>query len=379
MTTLRVIVDQIVAPVPGGIGTYCQQLTRELITTAPQGADVAAIIASATDEDVQRLGLALPGLAHVHKSVLPRRELELAWQYGVSWLAGGGMIHSSSLLAPLGAHDRVNDPGHQVVVTVHDTVAWSHPESYSPRWVTWHRAMLDRAHRFADAVVTPTHAVAHQLNEILDFGERVRVIGGAVSSTLALPEDADASAARLALPERYLLTVGAPERHRGVDALIHALSRPELGDIALLVVSQDGWQGIDVPAVAAEAGLAETRVRSLGPLSDADLAVVLDRAAVFVMPSLAEGFGLPMIEAFRMSTPVVHSDDPALVEVSAGSGLTVERADALGYPARLADAIARVLADQALAARLGTLGFDRSRAYSWRDSAEKVWQLHADL
>ena len=118
---------------------------------------------------------------------------------------------------------------------------------------------------------------------------------------------------------------------------------------------------------------------ALGQLSDADLSVVLDRATVFAFPSLAEGFGLPVIEAFSFGTPVVHSDAPAVAEVAAGAGVEVPRDDAEGYPVRLAEAIRSIVDDDALAQRLGFTGIDRAAAFSWRDSAQRVWQLHADL
>ena len=57
----------------------------------------------------------------------------------------------------------------------------------------------------------------------------------------------------------------------------------------------------------------------------------------------------------------------------------VERGDDEGYPERLADGINSVLDDPALAERLAYMGSDRAKAFSWRSSAEKVWQLHADL
>ena len=90
------------------------------------------------------------------------------------------------------------------------------------------------------------------------------------------------------------------------------------------------------------------------------------------------GFALPIIEAFHLGTPVVHSDAPAVLEAAGDAGVAVERA-AKGYPERLLDAVNRVLGDSALRNRLSIFGGDRSRAFSWRDSAERVWQLHADL
>ena len=107
--------------------------------------------------------------------------------------------------------------------------------------------------------------------------------------------------------------------------------------------------------------------------------VALERAAVFVLPSIEEGFGLPLIEAFTFGTPVVHSDVPALTEVAADAGIVVQREDVADYAERLATAIASVVDDATLAERLRFQGLDRAKAFSWRASAEKVWQLHADL
>jgi glycosyltransferase involved in cell wall biosynthesis len=136
---------------------------------------------------------------------------------------------------------------------------------------------------------------------------------------------------------------------------------------------------VNVASIADSAGLAVGRVRTVGYLSDANLAVALSRATAFVFPSIAEGFGLPVLEAMSLGTPVIHSDVPALIEVAADAGIVVEREDAAGYPERLAAAIGSVASDPALAERLRFQGIDRSHAFSWRTSAEKVWQLHADL
>jgi len=379
MTTLRVIVDQIVAPIPGGIGRYTEELSRELIRTAPKGCHVSGIVSSSPESDYELIEMVLPGLDGLFKSALARRELELAWQHGFTRLPGSGMVHATGLFAPLFKHDRVNNVGEQIAVTIHDVIPWTNPAALSARRLGWYRAMVKRAHKYADAVVVPTHTVASQLAEIYDFGDRVRVIGGAVSSKLTLPVDPDARAERLELPERYILSVGTLQAHKGIAQLIQAMASPELDGHTLLIAGPEGSQGLDVDGIAAEVGLAEGRVRALGFLADADLAVALDRAAVFVFPSLSEGFGLPVIEAFHFGTPVVHSDDPAVLEVSAGAGLAVAREPAATYATRLADTVGSVLADAALAQRMGFAGRDRARSFSWTDSAEKVWQLHADL
>ncbi len=379
MTTLRVIVDQIVAPVPGGIGRYAEELTRALIATAPRGTDVVGIVSSSPERDYERLESLLPGLGGLYKTTLTRKQLALAWQHGFTPLPGRGMLHAPSLFAPLSRHDRLQNVGDQVVVTIHDVVPWTHPETLTPHGVRWHKALAQRAWKYADAVVVDTHAVAAQLAEYLDFGDRVRVVSAAVSSHLLIPDDADDRATRMNLPERYILSVGTLEPRKGIGALIESLRDPVLDGLPLVIVGPAGWGDLDVNALAEAAGVPEGRVRALGYLADPDLAVAIGRATVFAFPSLAEGFGLPVLEAFSLGAPVVHSDDAAVCEVASGAGITVPREDLAGYPERLAAAIGSVANDEDLAERLRLQGLDRAKAFSWRSSAEKVWQLHADL
>lgn len=387
MTTLRMVVDQLAAPVPGRLGRYTADLTRALIQTAPAGCEVEGIVSASSREQCAQLEEQLPGLASLHTTTLARRELTAAWQLGLSTFPG--MIHAPGLLAPLRRHDHGEFT--QVAVTVHDLLAWTHPEELTNPTVAWTKTVMRRARRFADAVVVPSHAVAEQLADIMDFGDRVRVITPAVPTTLRLPSgsltlgtaDADALVAprarALGLPAEYILTSGSLTPRESLPALITALGLPGTPDLPLVVLERDAPGNLDVASVADAAGLAPGRVRTLSGLSDEDVAVVIARAKVFVQPSLEDGFGQGIIEAFHFGTPVVHSDAPALVETAGDAGLVVERDDAAGYPERLADALYRVLHDDDLASRLSIYGSDRARAFSWRDSAERVWQLHADV
>lgn len=390
MITLRVVVDQMVAPVPGSIGRYTEELTKALIQTAPAGCAVEGIVSSSSPEQYDRIEEALPGLSGLYKTALARRELSKAWQLGVTTSPGPGLIHSPSLLAPLRRHDRLND-GTQIAVTIHDVLAWTHPESLTPTTVSWTKAMMKRARKHADAVVVPSHAVANQLLQIVDLGDRVRVIGPAAGTGLRLPSGSLSAgssaaeeilaqrAAELGLPDQYILSAGSLEPRKAITSLITALGLPGAPDLPLIVLGPGSWGELDVASAADEAGLAPGRVRTMHDLSDEDLAVVMARASLFVFPSLEEGFGLPIIQAFHFGTPVIHSDAPALLEAGGDAGIVVEREDAAGYPERLAEAMTRVLTDTALADRLRIIGSDRAKAFSWTDSAERVWQLHADL
>ena len=121
---------------------------------------------------------------------------------------------------------------------------------------------------------------------------------------------------------------------------------------------------------APAAGAGDRVVITIGP---ADAAAVLAGADVYVQPSIAAGFGAGMLDAMSLGIPVLAADLPALQETAAEGAHFVADGDDLG------DAIRSLLDDDAARERLVVAGRDRAKAFTWRDAAEKVWQLHADL
>src|SRR6478609_8880770 len=182
--TLRVMLDQLVAPTEADLAEASRELARALVIGAPAGCEVEAIAPSGGSGDLSEVA----GLAGIRRTALARRELAGAVQLGVGTGIGGGMIHSPSLLAPLVPHDRVHDHD-QTVVTVWDLRPWDAPGELARTTVAWHRAMLKRAARFADAVVVPTHSIGARLAEIAGLGDRIRVISGAAPLGFAVPTD----------------------------------------------------------------------------------------------------------------------------------------------------------------------------------------------
>jgi glycosyltransferase involved in cell wall biosynthesis len=359
MPELVVVAEQLLAPVPGGTGRYTGELLAALGATVPAGWSVAAVTAWHRDR------AAVPG---AHRALpLPRRGLTALWARGVPLWPGGDSVHAPTPLAPPRPRR-----GRRLVVTVHDTVPYTHPETLTAHGAAWHRAAIERAIRHADAIVVPTAAVAEELRRHAGGPAPVHVVGhGVPAALLAEPADAEPIARRLGLPDGYVLAVGTIEPRKGLDVLVEAMAGPGAPDLPVVIAGPPGWGGVDLPAVAAAHGLPAGRLRLLGRISDAELAVVLRRAAVLAMPSLAEGFGLPVLEAMALGVPVVHSDAPALVEVSGGTTVITPRGDAGALAAALREIVGNGAGDLPRRARR------RAADFSWSKAANSLWELHA--
>jgi glycosyltransferase involved in cell wall biosynthesis len=164
--------------------------------------------------------------------------------------------------------------------------------------------------------------------------------------------------------DRYVLCVGKLERRKGQDVLVRALGDPRLGSVGLVLAGPDGVGADEVRAEAATLGLAD-RVQFEGSVGEARLAALYAGASVFALPSRAEGFGLPVLEAMSAGLPVVVSAVEALVDLVGDAGVVVPVDDA----GALADALTDVLSSSGRAARLSEAGRRRASTYTWEACA----------
>jgi glycosyltransferase involved in cell wall biosynthesis len=364
---LVVLLEQLLAPVPGGTGRYSRELAAALATTAPGGWSVSSVVARHADTSAA----IVPGVRGPRRLPLPHRALVAAWEAGVGPWPGGDAVLAPTPLAPPRAR-----PGATLVVTVHDTVPWTYPQGLTRRGTSWHRRMIGRAAQRADALLVPTTAVARELPQHVPCRAPVHVVGAGLTATVTcLPGQAARIAERLGLPPRYVLALGTLEPRKGIDTLLAAMATPHAPPLPVVLAGQPGWGRCDLAALAERFNLHPARVRALGQLSDPELAVVLHNAAALAMPSRAEGFGLPVLEAMAAGVPVVHSDIPALVEVAGDAGVAVPPDD----PAALAAALRRVILDEGVARALRAAGLRRAGRFSWERSARRVWSVHTAL
>lgn len=353
---LRVVLDQAAQVVDADQARAALDLTAGLVTTAPRGCGVSALVPRGAEVPVS-------GVQDVRTLPLGRQELAAAWQLGIAPGVGGGLIHAPSLMAPLVRHDRVND-NDQTTVTMWDLNAWEEPDSQTKAQVVWQKAMLKRAAKHADAVVVPSHAMAERLNDLGRFGDRVRVIAGAAPAGFRAPEDAVRRREDLQIPERYIVLVGDS------DALRHGFqAAARAGVDAVVLDAAEGAEPV-LADVAAAAGLPERRAHVRGSLDDADRAAVLSGAAMMVAVSSAMAWPWRAVEAMALSVPLVAVESGVHRDVIADGGAIVAAAE-------LPDAVVDALGSGQR--RLRVLAADRARAFSWSSSAERLWALHAEL
>lgn len=362
---VALVLEQCLQPAPGGTGRYAYDLATALARGAAVDDSVTGWVAFHRDVEAARV----PSVAGPRRLILPRRPLAALWERGIGPAPRqADVVHAPTLLVP------PRRGATTLVVTIHDAVPWTHPDTLTPHGVAFHKRMAARAVRSADLVVVPSEAVQTELAAVLALGDRIVVVPPGVTPNLARPPDVDERARRLGLPSQFVLSAATLEPRKGLDLLIEAMADPGLpGDLSLVVAGQPGWGGVDPTELAKRAGLSPDRLHVLGRISDADLATCFVRATIFAMPSRAEGFGLPVLEAMAAGVPVVCTDVPALVELTHGAARVV-RTDAT----ELAVALRDLAADEPARVALIRSGRTRSAQYDWARSADRLWALYRD-
>lgn len=336
---------------------------------------------------------------------------------------GADLLHCPHYVVPFG-------PPCPVVVTIHDAIHLTHPETLPrPRALAFAYAklMLARAARVAARVIAVSAAAADELGAELRIapGKLVVVPNGvdarfgperpapptsalADTATLILPasetkKPVEGAVRQPSLPSRVeavdgardggspaaergpgggapeprsgpLLFVGNPKPHKNLHRLLEAYSRlvraRPAAAVPPLVLAGGGREPRDEAALRARVralGL-EQRVRFAGFVSDALLADLYREASMLVFPTLAEGFGLPIVEAMACGTPVVVSDLPVHREIAGEAGERVDPRD----PDSIAAGIARLLDDPQLAERRRSAGLLLAARFSWRTTARRT-------
>jgi glycosyltransferase involved in cell wall biosynthesis len=254
------------------------------------------------------------------------------------------------------------------VVTIHDLQHHELPELFSRAELAYRRWAYDDAARSATRVVTISEHTRASVIERLGVDEaRVETIHLGVDLERFSPgEAADPQLDRLDLPERFLLYPANLWRHKNHLRLLEALAGLADREVGLVLTGQPYRRGREVMGRARELGV-ERRVHHVGFVPSGALPALYRRADALVFPSLAEGFGLPPLEAMACGCPVAAATSGSLPEVCGDAALLFDPrdVDSIGV------AIDRVLGDAALRDELTERGVRRAREFSWAEAARR--------
>jgi glycosyltransferase involved in cell wall biosynthesis len=357
----------------GGTEVYVRQLVAALGREAPSRTFLLYVAreAAATDWDlpdnvrlvvapvrstsrVQRLGWELSGLVAVAR----RHRVELLHSLGTT----------SPLWAPMAK-----------VVTVHDLIFEAFPEAFPGARAAVLRRILPLMLRRADRIVADSRATADDVAArygIADTRIDVVPLGPGRPPLEMSDERASAMRASLGIESGYILSVATTQPHKNLDGLIEAMrilgtDRPAQ---RLVLVGAAGTADAGLRRRVAEAGL-DRSILFGGRVNDETLDALYRGAALFVYPSLYEGFGFPLLEAMQRGVAVLSSEATSLPEVG---GDAVAYVDARS-PAAIASEIGRLLDDPERRARLVSAGRARVDEFSWRRAAKETLAVYERL
>jgi glycosyltransferase involved in cell wall biosynthesis len=354
-----------------GIGTYIRNLLRQL---ARIDADTEYVLLC-RDADQ-------PGLASLGPNFRPVAErsgnYSLAEQLRIPIALrreGVTLFHAPHyVLPPLVAC--------RSVVTIHDCIHLMFPQYLPNRFALGYaRASIAMAARRATRVLTVSESSKRDILRFVDTSpDKIDVIYNAYDERFGLEpreEDVMRVRERYQLEDQFILYAGNVKPHKNLERLIdafHLVRREGLDHLKLVLIGEDISKYAALRRAVHRHQL-HKYVRFLGYLPEQTLAVMYRLAAVFVFPSLYEGFGLPPLEAMASGTPVVVSNVSSLPEVAGDAAVLVDPYD----PAAIAHGIHQVLADERLQDELRRKGLARARQFSWDASARRVRDIYRQV
>lgn len=366
----------------GGIGRYVEELIRALLEQAEPGSLDRLVLFTTSGPPPW-----FPRSEGPRGGSAPAVRVERYAGYGHEALranvflspavarSGVQIFHSPDTLGvPLTCGRRV-----ALVVTVHDLIAWMFPQAVTIPHRLARRVMLPLVVRRADRLIVDSQAAARDLIERFpEAREKARVIPLGVSARFrpAGRKEVDDLRSRLGLPAGYLLYVGTLSPRKNLGRLFEAyaqLSRRDHDVPPLIIAGRPGWLWEPIAQRISDLRLG-TQVRLCDFVPDGDLPALLTGAAAFLLPSLYEGFGLPVLEAMACGTPVLTSNRSSLPEVAGDAALLVDPED----PEAIAEGIARLLGDTSYRRGLARRGLQRARRFSWADTARRTLALYQE-
>jgi glycosyltransferase involved in cell wall biosynthesis len=357
--------------VVGGTQTYAESLIRALVDLGEDDEYVLYVNREAAD------GLDVPEAANVRTVVCGVTGTRRPLRYGYEQLLlprhvsrdGVDVLHSLGYVGPL----RAPCPH---VVTVHDLIYVGFKDHMSARRRWALQVFVRGVARRADRIITVSESSKAQI--VADVGlhpDRVAVIHEAgrplpAPGTLRDP----AVPAGHGIDRPYIVAFSSLSPSKNIPRLIEAFEQVADCFDGLLVLIGHLPLGGTLEARIDQSPVAD-RIISTGYVPDDDVLPLVAQSRVFAMPSVYEGFGLPVLDAQAAEVPVVCSDAASLPEVAGEGALLFDPSST----AELASALRRVLTDDRLRRDLVEAGSTNLQRFSWERAAKETRQIHLEV
>jgi glycosyltransferase involved in cell wall biosynthesis len=369
---MRAVIDARPAldPRRTGVGVYTQQLIRHLPHEDPRGQYVAWYLHAKGLFRPKSFfaGVAAPNLTEKAARFPARVFGPMSSRIGVpriEWSVSFDVLLATNFLPP--ATHRSG-----VVMVVHD-LAYEHlPETAPHMNRRWRRA-FDRWLGKAAGVIVPSSSTKQDLidrHEVDPDLVWVTPLGVDAAGFAPAADDVVAATRRkFGVDGPYALFVGGIEPRKNLDTLIRAFAMLEPGTRLVIAGGPVRWDPkasdrLDA-TIAALPPAARARIIRTGYVSDKDKVALLTGATLLAYPSLYEGFGFPVLEAFAAGVPVLTSNVSSLPEVAGEAALTVDPTE----PKTIADGLAQLFGDDDLRAMLAAKGVTRAAKFTWEATA----------
>ena len=262
------------------------------------------------------------------------------------------------------------------VVTIHDILFETHPQYFAPLFRFRSRILMRLSAVRASHVFTVSeYSRQEMLSRYQIAPKKISVIHNGVDESRFYPGDVgkDVIESRGLISKGYVLSVGRLEPRKNHVALLRAYAQLQDVTLPLVIAGQPHFGFDEVYQVIQELKL-DGRVRILSDVNDDELPALYRHARLFVYPTWAEGFGMPPLEAMASGVPVITSNTTSIPEVVGVAALLVDPSDVNG----LHHAMENLLSDHVIYSELRERGIMQSKAFNWKDQAEKVRKVYLD-
>ena len=289
-----------------------------------------------------------------------------------AWLTGCSLVFCTDYFVPY------MHLGFSTVSVFHDAFIWEYPSHYNKYWLGLFKTFGVSAAKKASAVVTVTSYAKDQIAKYsgIDAANIVPIHIGPKSSIAENEFSAgiDHNLEPL-LQKKYILHVGTIEKRKNLTTLLKAfelLLQNNTQDLYLIIIGQKSnkptLKDDAVFEMVAASSLLKEHVIFMGYLTDSQTATLYKHAALYVFPSVNEGFGIPILEAFAHKVPVLTSNNSCLPEVAGNAAIGFDPYN----PDALSTLIAQTLQDQALLESLQQKGTERLKNFTWGKTLKEL-------